>query len=217
MKGFLKGTRNHQNDATSSEASNEEEAQDTGDTSMPEPIESSTDFGSETKAQLRERHKKELNVAKKEASKLGKKKKQEAIQLVENVKRQHEAELQGLKERLHVSSDSEEAEIEQASHEASNEPRAAEKKSKAQKRREKEAMRLQEREARIREDLEQMGISERENEESVLKERLESMGFEMYDIRSDGHCLYKSIEDQLTHSEDPEPYVKYWFCFCDRI
>lgn len=69
--------------------------------------------------------------------------------------------------------------------------------SKAQKRREKHAVRDAERDARIAAEKEALGTPERLAEESELKALLAPLDLGIKDIRADGHCMYRSIEDQL--------------------
>ena len=71
------------------------------------------------------------------------------------------------------------------------------KKSKAQKRRERLEQEALERERRIAEELENMGETEKLLEETALLSKLSSEGLAMKDIPSDGHCLYRAIEDQI--------------------
>ena len=76
------------------------------------------------------------------------------------------------------------------------------KKSKAQKRREKLEREEQEREQRIAEELEAMGDTEKDLEEAALLSKLAGMGLQMKDVPSDGHCLYRAIEDQIKSLPD---------------
>ena len=207
MKGFVKQTRlakssSVNDDDVSSPNVTEEEGDAPLDTqTATKRHESIVDLATETKSQLRERHKKEMNAAKKEAAKLGKKKKQEATDYVESVRARHESELEAIRARDDAS---EEEEVKEEAAEVFFEEKSSrgEKKSKAQKRREKDAKRLEEREAQIREDLEQLGVTERQSEEQSLKERLDVIGCCIYEIRPDGHCLFKAIEDQLRQLTD---------------
>ena len=206
MKGFVKQTRlaksSVNEDPVSSPSASEEEGEASIDAhTSTKRHESTVDLTIETKSQLRERHKKEMNAAKKEAAKLGKKKKQEATDYIDSVRARHEREMEAIRARDEESVEEERTEeTEELSLEDSS--LRGEKKSKAQKRREKEAKRLEEREARIREDLEQLGVTERQSEEQSLKERLDAIGYCMYEIRPDGHCLFKAIEDQLCQLTD---------------
>ncbi|KAF8065793.1 OTU5 [Scenedesmus sp. PABB004] len=69
--------------------------------------------------------------------------------------------------------------------------------TKAQKRRDKAAARDAERDARIAAELDALGPSEREEEEKALRALLAPLGLGIKEIRADGHCLYRSLEDQL--------------------
>ncbi|XP_078441411.1 cysteine proteinases superfamily protein [Wolffia australiana] len=68
--------------------------------------------------------------------------------------------------------------------------------SKSAKRREKKAQKEAEREQRIRD--EQSGaVSERAEENRRLQEKLAPLGLAVREIKPDGHCLYRAVEDQL--------------------
>ncbi|KAI8472716.1 MAG: hypothetical protein J3K34DRAFT_519584 [Monoraphidium minutum] len=69
--------------------------------------------------------------------------------------------------------------------------------TKAQKRREKHAAMDAEREARIAAEKEALGTPERLAEEAELKALLAPLGLGIQEIRADGHCMYRSVEDQL--------------------
>eukprot|EP00775_Hariotina_reticulata_P010756 gene10756-10912_t len=78
--------------------------------------------------------------------------------------------------------------------------KSKQKSTKAQKRREKAAAAAAEREARIAAELDSLGTSERVEEEQALKKLLAPLGLGVKEIRADGHCLYRSLEDQLSQT-----------------
>jgi OTU domain-containing protein 6 len=68
--------------------------------------------------------------------------------------------------------------------------------SKAQKRRDAKLKQEVEREQRIQE--EQSGVvSERAVENQTLAQKLGPLGLTLKEIKPDGHCLYRAVEDQL--------------------
>ncbi|GIL87437.1 hypothetical protein Vretimale_1658 [Volvox reticuliferus] len=72
--------------------------------------------------------------------------------------------------------------------------------TKAQKRREKLAQQDAEREQRIALEQAAMGPSDKALEEEHLQELLLPLKLGIREIRADGHCLYRSIEDQLAQA-----------------
>ncbi|XP_021756953.1 OTU domain-containing protein 6B-like [Chenopodium quinoa] len=78
--------------------------------------------------------------------------------------------------------------------------------SKSVKRREKRAQQEAAREQRIKE--EQSNItSDRVIEDGLLEKKLDPLGLTINDIKPDGHCLYRAVEDQLAHlSGGSSPY-----------
>ena len=69
--------------------------------------------------------------------------------------------------------------------------------TKAMKRRMKKEAEEKEREARIEEEKANLGPSSRDHEEAALKRLLAPMGLRVKEIKADGHCMYRSVEDQL--------------------
>ncbi|KAG2444687.1 hypothetical protein HXX76_001431 [Chlamydomonas incerta] len=69
--------------------------------------------------------------------------------------------------------------------------------TKAQKRREKHAQQEAEREARIAEEQAALGPSDKALEEERLAALLAPLGLAIREIRADGHCMYRAVEDQL--------------------
>ncbi|GMH32338.1 hypothetical protein BSKO_00172 [Bryopsis sp. KO-2023] len=168
----------------------------------------------ESKSQLRDRHKKEQQALKKKCAQLGKKKKDEAAQLMQELKERQEKELAEFV--APVDSDNEETGGEtgaaQGSGNAEPTPDAtmslygssaggkSAKMGKSQKRREKAAQKEADRDARIAKEHADLGESERCVEERTLNTKLEPLGLRMYDIKADGHCLYRAVNHQLRDS-----------------
>ena len=69
--------------------------------------------------------------------------------------------------------------------------------TKAMKRRLKKEAEERERDARIEEEKANAGPSEREDEEKILRSRLQPLGHAIAEIKADGHCMYRSVEHQL--------------------
>ncbi|KAI3445594.1 hypothetical protein Pfo_002259 [Paulownia fortunei] len=79
--------------------------------------------------------------------------------------------------------------------------------SKSVKRREKRAQQEAAREQRIQEEQSQI-VSDRLIEDERLEQKLEPLGFTINEIKPDGHCLYRAVEDQLVlHSGGSSPYT----------
>ncbi|KAH9515524.1 OTU domain-containing protein 6B [Bulinus truncatus] len=76
----------------------------------------------------------------------------------------------------------------------------AEKKSKAQKRREKKQVKGKEREERIKEQEEENKLGPRQQEMVKIKAILKERGLTLYEIPADGNCLYNAISHQLSSS-----------------
>ncbi|XP_017970692.1 PREDICTED: OTU domain-containing protein 6B [Theobroma cacao] len=68
--------------------------------------------------------------------------------------------------------------------------------SKGAKRREKRAVQEAAREQRIQEEQSNI-MSDRMIEDEKLEKKLEPLGFTYNEIKPDGHCLYRAVEDQL--------------------
>ncbi|KAJ9187730.1 hypothetical protein P3X46_003153 [Hevea brasiliensis] len=68
--------------------------------------------------------------------------------------------------------------------------------SKSAKRRGKRAQQEAEREQRIQEEQSNL-VSDRMIEDEKLKGKLEPLGLTVNEIKPDGHCLYRAVEDQL--------------------
>ncbi|RWV94497.1 hypothetical protein GW17_00042961, partial [Ensete ventricosum] len=78
--------------------------------------------------------------------------------------------------------------------------------SKGARRRERRAQEEAAREQRIQEEQSNM-ISDRMIENERLERKLEPLGLTINEIKPDGHCLYRAVEDQLSlYSNDNSPY-----------
>lgn len=75
--------------------------------------------------------------------------------------------------------------------------------TKAQKRRDKKAAQEKERESRIAEAEVQNLQGVRHQEGLKLAEKLAQQQLQIKEISSDGHCMYRAIEDQLAHRSNP--------------
>jgi OTU domain-containing protein 6 len=77
---------------------------------------------------------------------------------------------------------------------------------KAARRREKKAKEEAAREQRIQEEQTNL-VSDRMVEDEKLEKRLEPLGLTVHEIKPDGHCLYRAIENQLSlHSKGTAQY-----------
>ncbi|WOL16217.1 hypothetical protein Cni_G24999 [Canna indica] len=80
------------------------------------------------------------------------------------------------------------------------------KQSKGARRRVKKAQEEAAREHRIQEEQCNM-ISDRMIENEILEKKLEPLGLTIKEIKPDGHCLYRAVENQLSlHSNNTSPY-----------
>ncbi|XP_075501580.1 OVARIAN TUMOR DOMAIN-containing deubiquitinating enzyme 5-like [Primulina tabacum] len=86
-----------------------------------------------------------------------------------------------------------------------NQAEQSSKPNKHAKRREKRAQEEAARERRIQEEQSQI-VSHRIIEDEKLERKLEPLGFTINEIKADGHCLYRAVEDQLAfHSGGSSP------------
>ncbi|XP_073145407.1 OVARIAN TUMOR DOMAIN-containing deubiquitinating enzyme 5 [Henckelia pumila] len=86
-----------------------------------------------------------------------------------------------------------------------NQAEKSSKPNKHAKRREKRAQDEAARDRRIQEEQSQI-ISDRIIEDKKLERKLEPLGFTINEIKADGHCLYRAVEDQLAlHSGGSSP------------
>ncbi|XP_074278925.1 OVARIAN TUMOR DOMAIN-containing deubiquitinating enzyme 5-like [Silene latifolia] len=78
--------------------------------------------------------------------------------------------------------------------------------SKSNKRREKRAQQEAARDQRIKEEQSNV-ISDRVIESEALEKKLEPLGLTISEVKPDGHCLYRAVEDQLAQiSQGCSPY-----------
>jgi OTU domain-containing protein 6 len=150
----------------------------------------------ETKGQMTQRHKREAKAVKDQVKRLGKAKKAEGQKLLAEMESRHASELQALE------GSSGERDVLKEMEDLSFYSNAEAKKSKGQKRREKLEQEEREREQRIAEELEAMGDTAKDLEEAALLAKLSALRLKMKDIPSDGHCLYRAIEDQIKDLPD---------------
>ncbi|KAM3596394.1 uncharacterized protein V6R79_013749 [Siganus canaliculatus] len=75
--------------------------------------------------------------------------------------------------------------------------------TKAQKRRDKKAAQEKERESRIAEAEVQNLQGVRHQEGLILAQKLSQLQFQIKEISSDGHCMYRAVEDQLAQRSKP--------------
>lgn len=149
----------------------------------------------ESRGQMLQRHKRELKTLKENIKRLGKRGKEEGVKLEEEMAARHDAELESLlNEDLPAATC---AALPNSLYNLSLADNGLKKPSKAQLRREKIARDEAERNARIAAELAELGETERVREERQLGELLEPLGYQIRDIPPDGHCLYRSVEDQL--------------------
>ena len=172
----------------------------------------------ETRGQMVQRHKREAKALKEQIKRMGKKSK-EGAKLEAEMKVRHETELASLSfvssssggdgggsatQDKDTNNEEEDDVLANALAETSMGGSGGEgggrvkKPTKAQRRRQQKAERDAEREARIAQETSELGETERMLEEKALKKVLAPLGLAVKDIPPDGHCLYRSLEDQLT-------------------
>ena len=159
----------------------------------------------ETRGQMTQRHKRELKMMKEKVKRLGKKKKDEAAQLEAELLKRHAAEIdqfdKAVEQRTAECGDgndvSESLQSMGLDDDDDDDTGGGKRLTKAQRRKQQRAQQEAEREARIAAEIAELGETERLAEERQLKEILEPLGLHIYDIPPDGHCLYRSLEDQL--------------------
>jgi len=160
----------------------------------------------ETRGQMVQRHKREAKILKEQVKRLGKKGKDEAAMLESELKTRQAAELASLAPTGGSSGGAEAIALADSLYSATLNvegddaaPKKEKKLTKAQQRRQKQAQKDAEREARIAAENAELGETERMVEEKALKKILAPLGLGVRDIPPDGHCLYRSIEDQLNN------------------
>ncbi|ESR57487.1 hypothetical protein CICLE_v10021031mg [Citrus x clementina] len=92
--------------------------------------------------------------------------------------------------------------------------------SKGTKRREKRAQQEAAREQRIQEEQSNI-VSDRTVEDEKLEKKLGPLGLTVNDIKPDGHCLYRAVEDQLAHlsggEESAQSQVERFENYCKEV
>jgi len=140
----------------------------------------------ETKGQMIQRHKREMKALKDKVKRMGKKGKEEGALLLKQMEERHEKEVKALEQ-------TDSKNVEEVTLSLYSTDIGEQRKTKAQKRREKMMKEEMEREQRIAEENEAMGETDREAEENALEAKLLLSSLVIKDIPSDGHCLYRSI------------------------
>lgn len=161
--------------------------------------------GGETRGQVLQRHKREQKALKEQAKRLGKKAKDEVAKLESEMAARHAAELAAFDApKADVAATVALAgslySVSLAGEEEEQEPKQQKKPTKSQRKKAERAQKEAEREARIAAELAEMGDTERVLEERELREQLRPLGLTIREIPPDGHCLYRSLEDQLRPS-----------------
>lgn len=160
-----------------------------------------------TKSQLREQHKKEYQAMKKKTANMGKKMKEEAALLMKALKERHEKELAEFSAAVDDDGDENEgmAELSNISlYGSTSQEKKPVKWQKAQKRRENAAQKEADREERIAQENAELGESDRVLEEKSMNQKLYPLGFKVFDIKPDGHCLYRAVDHQLSRLTNEE-------------
>ena len=140
----------------------------------------------ETKGQMIQRHKREMKALKDKVKRMGKKGKEEGALLLKQMEERHVKEVKALEE-------TDSKNVEEVTLSLYSTDIGEQRKTKAQKRREKMMKEEMECEQRIAEENEAMGETDREAEEKALEAKLVLSNLVIKDIPSDGHCLYRSI------------------------
>lgn len=156
----------------------------------------------ETRGQMLQRHKRDLKNLKEQQKRLGKKGKDEADRLEEQLESKHAAEVAAMDAREGKGRGGAAEAVEVAdslySVKLTDEPEKTKKPTKAQRQREKKVAREAEREARIAEELANMPETERHAEAKAMRALLRPLQLQVHEIQPDGHCLYRSVEHQLS-------------------
>ncbi|KAL4424340.1 hypothetical protein ABPG75_001641 [Micractinium tetrahymenae] len=169
--------------------------------------------GVETRGKMLQRHKREQKALKDQVKRLGKKGRDEAARLEAELAARHTAELAALdssKKKTAAEAVAVADSLYSVHLDADGEQQAegqGKKQSKSQRRREQRQREEQEREARIAAELAELGDTDRVIEERALQAVLRPLGLRIHQIPPDGHCLYRSLEDQLQRlpAEVPQP------------
>ncbi|XP_015868399.2 OVARIAN TUMOR DOMAIN-containing deubiquitinating enzyme 5 [Ziziphus jujuba] len=201
-----------------------EDAHDIGDKSSEAILDNATEDKQETRDEMLSRHRKEITklqnkeVERKKAAAKGSKAEQKAkkkqveeeiSQLSAKLKEKHAKELASL--GYNSKNENEKSNLENlvkaiAGVSVTNQPDHG-KPSKSTRRRGKKAQQEAEREKRIQEEQNNI-ISDRAIEDEKLEKKLEPLGLTVNEIKPDGHCLYRAVEDQLAFfSGGSSPYT----------
>ena len=165
--------------------------------------------GPETKPKMLKRHQREMQAHKKVIQRAGKKSKEELAKLNKEIEDRHAKELKTLDSAGATQPPPSAPALEapeplMAKLALSGPDNPESQKTKAMKRREKLEKEEAERAARIAEETSNMGPSNKMLEEEKLQLLLLPLGLSMKEIKADGNCLFRSIEDQLAATADRE-------------
>jgi len=162
---------------------------------------------------MQQRHKREVKALKVQATKMGKKKKDEIAGMELDLKKKHDAELAALdveaaptsqEDALDTAPTKMVASIQLNDEDDDVQGGDGRKLSKAQKRKIAKAKADAEREIRIAQEKSELGDSEKTIEEQAMMSALEPLELCMKEIKADGHCMYRSLEHQLSlHPSNP--------------
>lgn len=155
----------------------------------------------ETRGQMTQRHKREAMMLKKQAQKMGKKRKDEAKKLEQKLQARHQEEVRSFEEREASASAGAagDGQAQEGGTLAEEEPAGQPKgPTRAQKRREAKQAKEAEREARIALERAALGETPEEAETNKIEELLGGLNFVLHDIPPDGNCMFRSLEDQLS-------------------
>ncbi|XP_029976480.1 deubiquitinase OTUD6B [Salarias fasciatus] len=130
---------------------------------------------------------------------------EEVAKLEADLSQKHEEELRQLKSETDtkvevVMNGMETMKVEGEEQEEARQPRV----TKAQKRRDKKAAQEKERESRIAEAEVQNLQGVRHQEGLKLAQKLGELKLQIKEIPSDGHCMYRAVQDQLAQQSKPE-------------
>eukprot|EP01026_Neomeris_dumetosa_P026937 TRINITY_DN21933_c0_g1_i2.p1 TRINITY_DN21933_c0_g1~~TRINITY_DN21933_c0_g1_i2.p1 ORF type:complete len:384 (-),score=93.45 TRINITY_DN21933_c0_g1_i2:294-1445(-) len=158
--------------------------------------------GEETRGQMLQRHKKELKQLKEQLKRLGKKKKDEANKMEQDLLSTQQKELEELSAKENDNQDATQPIQSEAAFylKKSDDSQQSKKQSKSQKRRQKQAEQDAEREARIKEEQDNLGTTQKQIENEQLEAVLNPLGLTIYEVKPDGHCMYRALAHQLIDS-----------------
>lgn len=148
----------------------------------------------ETRGQMLQRHKREQKACKDAVKRMGKKRKEEATKMEEDLKKRQEKERFERDAREAVQ-DVLEPVVEGLADTTIATP--GNRITKAQKRRQKKLEEHAMRQRRIEDERLDMGETDQVVEEGQLLAKLEPLGLQVKEIQADGHCMYRAVEDQL--------------------